>query len=68
LVAAGGAWFDQFAVLPVQGVLEPKSQQLVSCTISTSGASMQGRLCLARHFASNASCAPCSCKGCARVV
>jgi hypothetical protein len=32
LVAAGGAWFDWFAVLPVQGVLEPKSQQLVSCT------------------------------------
>lgn len=30
LVAAGGAWFGQFAVLPVQGVLEPKSQQLVS--------------------------------------
>lgn len=31
LVAAGGAWFGQFAVLPVQGVLEPKGQQLVSC-------------------------------------
>jgi hypothetical protein len=32
-VAAGGACFGQFAVLPVQGVLEPKSQQLVSMTL-----------------------------------
>jgi hypothetical protein len=34
-VAAGGAWFGQFAVLPVQGVLEPKSQQLVSMTLES---------------------------------
>lgn len=37
LLAAGAAWFGQFAVLPVQGVLEPKGEQLVSvllcCTL-----------------------------------
>lgn len=40
LVAAGGAWFNQFAVLPFQGVLEPKSQQLVSCNTGISGAAI----------------------------
>lgn len=48
LVAAGGAWFGQFAVLPVQGVLEPKGEQLVSALLCCTLQQPTRMMCFAR--------------------